>query len=368
MFDSDRLAALKATYLLDSGSEERFDRLTRLASRALGTEIAIISLIDSDRQWFKSKVGLELDETEREVSFCDHAILNNDVMVVPDARKDPRFVQNPLVTGGPAIRFYAGAPLITTDGFALGTLCVIDSSPRFDFSPDDKQILEDLAASVMTEIEMVEKSQMVSDLTVVNEELRHRMGNMYAHVSALISMVGKSEVDKDKFVRRLREKITTLGQTQSLLAAHKWASIPMSELVETTLAPFLTSSNRHRVKIDFTDNFHVSPRGAFILTLMLSELGTNAVKHGVLGPRDGELTLGWKTGEVITLNWAEKLKSDLPNPSSTEKVDPGFGSQILKRIVPMDLLGEADYALSPKGLIYQVSARPDRICVSQSVN
>lgn len=358
MSENNRLAALEATKLLDSEAEERFDRLTRLASNALGTEVALISLIDADRQWFKSAQGTDLCQTPREHAFCDHAIRKKDVMVVPDATQDERFEDNPLVTDGPEIRFYAGAPLITQSGQALGTLCVIDSKPRNDFTEADKQLLEDIAASVMTEIEVVQQRQLVGDLSVVNEELRHRMGNMYAHVSALISMMGRNETDKDMLVRRLREKITTLGQTQALLAAHKWASVPMSELVKTTLAPFMNPANQTRLKIQSDDDFDVSPRGAFIMTLMLSELGTNAVKHGALGPREGQLNVAWSRGEEIKLNWHEHL-----NEGRSGDIGQGFGSQILQRIVPMDLQGQAKYELSDAGLIYEVTAKPDRLCV-----
>lgn len=357
MSEQDRLAALEATNLLDSEAEERFDRLTRLASNALGTEVALISLIDANRQWFKSAQGTQLRETPREQAFCDHAIRNDNVMVVPNAINDERFVENPLVTAGPKIRFYAGAPLITKSGQALGTLCVIDSKPRNDFTEADKQVLEDIAASVMTEIEVVRQKQLVEDLSVVNEELRHRMGNMYAHVSALISMMGRNETDKDMLVRRLREKITTLGQTQALLATHKWASVPMSELVKTTLEPFINASNKTRLKIQSDDDFDVSPRGAFIMTLMLSELGTNAVKHGALGPREGKLNVAWNLGEEIKLNWHEYL-----DEGRSGDIGQGFGSQILQRIVPMDLQGQAKYELSDKGLMYEVTAKPDRLC------
>ncbi len=362
MSENDRLAALAATQLLDSEAEERFDRLTRLASNALGTDIALISLIDDDRQWFKSTQGTDLCETKREYAFCDHAIRKPDVMVVPDASQDSRFVDNPLVTDGPEIRFYAGAPLITKSGQALGTLCVIDSEPRDDFSKADQQLLKDIAASVMTEIEVVEQRQLVEDLSVVNEELRHRMGNMYAHVSALISMMGRNEEDKDKLVRRLREKITKLGETQVLLAAHKWASVPMSKLVETTLAPFINAANQSRIHVQTDQDFDVSPRGAFIMTLMLNELGTNAVKHGALGPRDGQLQVAWDRGDQIKLSWQEKLGQGLSG-----EIGSGFGSQILTRIVPMDLKGQAKYDLSDAGLSYEVTAEPERLCIQPSM-
>ena len=125
-----RLESLYALDILDTPPEPAFDRITRLAAQQFSTPIVLISLVDPARQWFKSKVGLAADETPREVSFCQFAIMDDEVMQVTDAARDPRFANNPLVTGDPRIRFYAGAPLITDKGFRLGTLCLIDSMPR----------------------------------------------------------------------------------------------------------------------------------------------------------------------------------------------------------------------------------------------
>ena len=134
MSEEKRLAALEATKLLDSEIDERFERITRLAANALGSDMALISLLDGSRQWFKSKVGLQATETPREQAFCSHAIQNpDDVMVVLDASEDSRFAGNPLVTGDPNISFYAGVPLVTKEGYALGTLCVLDKTSRDGF-------------------------------------------------------------------------------------------------------------------------------------------------------------------------------------------------------------------------------------------
>jgi len=146
-----RLESLRKTKLLDTDREERFDTITRLAAGTFNTPIATITLIDKDRQWFKASEGLANRETHRDQAFCAHTILDSDVMVVPDAVLDPRFSENPLVTGDPTIRFYAGAPVSAADGHQIGTLCVIDRTPRA-FSERDKQTLKDFAKLVEREI------------------------------------------------------------------------------------------------------------------------------------------------------------------------------------------------------------------------
>ncbi|MGO4377233.1 GAF domain-containing protein [Pseudoduganella sp. RAF53_2] len=151
--EAGRIAALYAALLLDTPREERFDKIVEFAAREFDVPIALISLIDSDRQWFKAAVGLgEVCQTGRDISFCGHAIMRNDIMVIPDALQDPRFADNPLVTDWPHIRFYAGAPLIQRDDYALGTLCVIDTKPR-QFDDVELAILSTLRGLLMQELE-----------------------------------------------------------------------------------------------------------------------------------------------------------------------------------------------------------------------
>ena len=150
-----RLNALRSLNILDSPSEERFDRLTRLTKRIFGVPIALVSLIDEDRQWFKSSVGLNVNETPRDISFCGHAIHGDDVFIIPDATKDQRFADNPLVLDEPYIRFYAGYPLKSLDGSKLGTLCILDRKPR-SLSEEDLQTFKDLAAIVESELAAIE--------------------------------------------------------------------------------------------------------------------------------------------------------------------------------------------------------------------
>lgn len=153
-----RLRALQALNLLDTPPEERFDRVVRFAAEQLDMPIALMTLIDSERQWFKSSLGLKVAQTGRDVSFCGHAIVKSELFIVEDAQRDTRFADNPLVTGDPHLRFYAGAPLSAPDGHRIGTLCVIDTVPRA-FGPLELSILEALQTLVNETIAGVEDEQ-----------------------------------------------------------------------------------------------------------------------------------------------------------------------------------------------------------------
>lgn len=165
--ETERQGSLESLNILETAIEERFERVTRLASRLIGVPISALTLIDGERQWFKSIQGLDKTETAREVSFCGHAILGDDLFVVEDATKDDRFHDNPLVTGGPGIRFYAGHPVRAPDGQKVGTLCVIDTEPRA-LTENQIEDLKDLAA--MVEIEF-KSNQLAAAQILMNAEL-----------------------------------------------------------------------------------------------------------------------------------------------------------------------------------------------------
>ena len=164
--ENERLALLRELDLLDTPAEPVFDRVVRLASRLLEVPMAAFSLIDAERQWFKSRVGIEAGETPRADAFCAHTILQDEPLVVPDARHDPRFADNPLVAGAPAIRFYAGVPVRSSAGLALGALCAIDVVPR-QLDAEQKAVLVDLAAIIMREVQYRER------LAAARSRLRH---------------------------------------------------------------------------------------------------------------------------------------------------------------------------------------------------
>ncbi|HUP12257.1 MAG TPA: PAS domain S-box protein, partial [Niastella sp.] len=168
--ENARLLALKEYHILDTPAEAELDDLTRLASLICNTPIALITLIDEHRQWFKTNIGLKQTETARNVSFCQHAILENGIYEIPNTTENAVFANNPMVTGNPAIRFYAGAPLINSDGYALGTLCVMDTVPR---QLDDKQreTLMLLSNMVIQQFELARKKAEVEQ----TKQLYHKM-------------------------------------------------------------------------------------------------------------------------------------------------------------------------------------------------
>jgi GAF domain-containing protein len=184
--DHERVAALQKYAILDTEPEQAFDDLTLIASAICKTPIALISLVDEDRQWFKSKIGMKPSETPRDIAFCSVAIEQPDVMVVPDTLEDERFRNNPFVTSEPNIRFYAGAPLINEDGYALGTLCVIDKMPR-QFEPEQKEALQALGRVVLAQLEFRR------NLLLLKEALTERT---------------KDEHDRERELVKLQQQLT----------------------------------------------------------------------------------------------------------------------------------------------------------------
>ena len=190
--EAQRLKVLWQYDVLDTVPEEVFDDLTELAARICEAPVALISLIDEDRQWFKAKVGVTLSETSRDISFCAHAIKQTDLFIIPDATQDARFANNPLVISDPKIRFYAGAPLITPDGYALGSLCVIDQVPR-ELRAEQKQALRVLSRHVMTQLELRRHAKELAEVHQAKEETSEELEQLRAENAKL-----KRELEKLK--------------------------------------------------------------------------------------------------------------------------------------------------------------------------
>jgi len=182
--ETARLAALRRYRILDTRPEQAFDDLTLLASQICGTPIALITLVDEDRQWFKSRVGIDATETARSIAFCAHAIAQDDLFVVPDTLADERFRESPLVLGEPWVRFYAGSPLLTHDGHALGTLCVLDKVPR-ELTEAQAKALRVLARLAVTQLELRRHSKELAKARDDTQFLKHELEKTRAHIDDL---------------------------------------------------------------------------------------------------------------------------------------------------------------------------------------
>ena len=258
--DDERVAALCALNILDTVQEERFDRLTRLAAAAFSVPISLVSLVDRDRQWFKSRTGLEAPETPRSSSFCSHAVAGSEMLVVHDAASDARFADNPLVLGAPHIRFYAGQPIFSADGFAVGTLCVIDDAPRA-FSEADRHQLCDLAALAEDELNdavlVKARNEAEQALHALNAQLEARIDDRTA------SLMKKNQALEHEIARR--------------------------EAVEATLR---ASEERIRTTIE----------SSFDAFVGIDDKGLIVEWNGA-----AELTFGWRRSEAIGLDFASTL-------------------------------------------------------------
>jgi diguanylate cyclase (GGDEF)-like protein len=245
--EAARIEALHSLHILDTPPEERFDRLTRLARRLFDVPIAVVTLADVNRMWFKSSMGLDYRESPRDVSFCSHAILSDDITVIGDAALDERFSSNPQVTGAPYVRFYAGCPIKGESGFNLGTLCVLDMKPRA-FGAEDRALLKDLAAMVEQELSAVRLAT-IDDLTKLSN--RRGFEALAQHALGLCKRVSRPAsllyFDLDKF-KQINDRFghaegdTALINFASLLAGNFRESDVIGRLGGDEFAVFLTNT------------------------------------------------------------------------------------------------------------------------------
>lgn len=290
-----RLADLNQYNILDTPEEEEFDHLVRLASRICHAPISLISLLDAERQWFKARVGLEEQETSRDISFCSHGILNGNIFIIPDATIDHRFSDNPLVTGDKNIRFYAGVPLTSEAGNNLGMLCVIDTVPRH-LSTEQQEALMILGKQVVKQMELRLKNQELERIT----ETQRRMISIIAHdvrsplasIVSLFQLYGKKMIDPERFNNFLNVSSTQLHSTMALLEnLVEWGNIQLQptlvlpdmfslkEVVDKVFTELTVQANMKEnrllnqvhasVKLDIDEN---------ILRFVLRNLLTNANK------------------------------------------------------------------------------------------
>jgi two-component sensor histidine kinase len=308
--EAERLKVLKSYQILDTTPEAAFDGITALAAHILQVPIVLVSIVDAERQWFKSSVGLEAAETGRDVSFCGHVVTHDRELVVRDARMDRRFSDNPLVTGEPKVVFYAGMPLRTQEGFVLGTLCAIDHEPR-ELTPEEHSLLAILAAQVMAQLELRRRNVELEDRNraqlilqaeledslhekdVLLQEVHHRVKNNLQLVSSLLNLQlarvpnGESRTVLEECQGRIHAVAIV---HEAIYSARDYARVPIVNYVRA-----LASGISHAVgaagrgieiELEIGDETLAVDK-AIPCGLILNELISNAVKHAFPRGRSG---------------------------------------------------------------------------------
>ncbi|MCC8409857.1 GAF domain-containing sensor histidine kinase [Mucilaginibacter sp. UR6-1] len=308
-----RLEALYKTELLDTPQEQEFDDIVRLASDLCNMPISLISLVDANRQWFKARVGLDATETSRDISFCSHAILQDNIFEIPDARQDDRFFDNPLVTHDPSIRYYAGVPLVTSTGSRLGTLCVIDRVPRH-LNERQRFALKVLADNVIKVAELRIKNKHLNYLTQTQKRiisiLAHDVRNPLASLKSVIefrnndlldeaetsSMMGSISLQLDSTIDMI-ENVVNWGEMQLKFDKFNYDNIDLSDLVQRIVgSQVLNNRDKGNTLVNAVDKEFIVNTDKRVLEFILRNLMSNANKFTENGTitisavRDGKQT------------------------------------------------------------------------------
>ncbi len=362
--EPERISELQAYGILDTPREADFDELARMAADLCEVPIALVSLVGTDRQFFKAAVGFGERGTPIETSFCAHAILQDEVMIVPDATLDPRFARNPLVTGETHLRFYAGALLRTPSGVPLGTLCVLDRRPR---TLDERQVrhLGILARQVMTQIELrrvlADQNRALQTAQAaerrggeIAREMAHRMKNTLAVVQAIVSQTFQHAATMDDSRAAITARLAALARSQDILTTADGAVARLGDVVEAALAPHRTGQGRFLVSGPEVDLPGPQVLG---LTLAVHELASNAAKYGALSGETGTASVGWSVGADgrLTIEWREEGGPPVAPPTRT-----GFGSRLLRNVVAGYFDGESTLDLAPDGVRFRLVGWLDR--------
>lgn len=468
-----RLDTLREYRLMDTPPEAAFDRVTKLVADLFDVPIALVSLVDDCRQWFKSAYGLEAEETARDISFCHYVVVDEAPMVVTDVLGDARFRDNPLVTGEPFIRFYAGVPLRAYNGAVLGTLCVIDRNERQTLTVHELERLEDFAAIIMAEaelrrtaierdearrmleraldfsstvtwqydprtgemnwrgataqlfgadfetalgqstdvldrmppedratvvaaleestasgtsysvehryqhperglrwiasrgdwdvwasdakltgisIDITEQKSRQENANLLMRELHHRMRNLFATVSAIISLTRHAARDVDDYVERISSRLDALNRAQNVLLGANFMTGSMHALMREVEAAF--------PRIRWSGPDLLLPENALVaMALLFNELATNAVKHGALTGEDGRVDISWMQDpegsepRYFRLTWTESGGTGPIGPPDRT----GFGTLLIERSVRNNLGGTIERRWEATGLVCEIA-------------
>lgn len=341
--ETQRIEELLRYEVLDTEDEKALDELTQLASVICGTSISLISLVDKDRQWFKSRVGLDAAETTRDMAFCSHAILQDQIFEVPDTLKDQRFVDNPLVTGSPDIRFYAGAPLVSTSGMPIGTLCVIDTEPK-KLNEKQQLALNTLAKQVISQLELRlhnrQLLRMQKDQQQIFAMMSHDLRSPFNGILGLSQLIqAEAQTLKPEVLSAMADGIleSSLKVYQLLDEILQWSSNQLGaiqvELEVTTLKPLIMETldlmkdsftfKKLNITCDINEDI-VALADANLTKTIIRNLLANAIKYT---PEQGSIHI-----ETLSINGQIQLViTDTGTGVPVELKDQLFGDSVMSQ-------------------------------------
>ena len=284
--DAERVGQLRQLCILDTGKDDRFDRITKLVSEVLQVPIVLVSLVDESREWFKSAVGTDIFEINREHGFCAHGILQKDNLpfTVVDSLDDARFATHPFVVAGPKLRFYCGAPLISDNGHKIGMLCVHDFIPRHDFKEPQKRRLKQFAQIIMDEINF-HRSEL--DRKLLIDELSHRVKNLYSTIGSLARTSVKKDQSAAEYVQALTDRLGAMAAAHQKLVDNAWQGANFNDIVRSVISAHQDFKDK-RFIIDIPE-LQIDARLSQPLALCIHELLTNSIKYGALKSPQGQV-------------------------------------------------------------------------------
>lgn len=330
-----RLALLRGYNILDTAPDDGFDEITRLAAEICNVPIALISLVDEDRQWFKSKVGLEITGSKIENSICAHAIAGDDYLEIGDTSADPRTVDNDFVTGDDSIRFYAGALLEDSRKLPLGTLCVLDQRPR-ELNEFQRNALQVLARQAMRQIEL---RKALADAEILRKEVDHRVKNSLQSLESLIRLqirTEKSPQARDA-LDAVQGRLATISRLhEALYLTDSGAFVDVSAFLSKVIGSTQEQMPGGVTVSAQIDQCNLSSRSASSVGMFVNEAMTNAAKYAYVGRKRGTFTVtGTRTGGFYHLRCID----DGPGLQAGETPGTGLGMRILQ-VAAQQLGGE----------------------------
>jgi two-component sensor histidine kinase len=354
---TERLDSLRSYEILDTDPEKAFDEIVRLAAALCGTEMALISFVDADRQWFKATEGTDLDQSPLDGSICSHAILQDGILEIPDTLADPRTVDNPLVCGEPGLRFYAGAVLATPEGLPLGTLCVLDRTPRV-LTPLQRDTLRVLAQQVMARLEL---RRALARADVLRREADHRVKNSLHSLSAFLRL-GARRATSDETraaIEAMQARIEAVAALHhELYRSEPGKTVDLSAYIDKLGGYLHKVVPPHVTLLVETVAVAVSSLQAVAVGTLVNEFVANSVKHAFPDNRAGQIAVRIARGDGPDEVMVTCSDDGVGLPEGSGAPTGGLGLQVAA-VISAELNARLDAGSSRDGMRLSVTFRSE---------